>query len=306
MELKRIPYWDNLKGFLIVLVVLGHTGTAMGDKWLSVIYAFHMPLFVYVSGFFSRKKESLWASIGRLLIIYLVFNTAYLLLDVLLGTKLTFGRLLVPSFALWYILSLVIWRMIIFFVPNKVLDNHWIVLMLSFILCFIAGFIPIGTEMSFQRTMVFLPFFLLGFYTKRMSVGIPVQQANRYVYLIVIFAVCFCLLSLINYLIMPVFYANTAYNGINDLVIRVIQVVIALLLSIFVLYVVPNRAGLFSKLGESSLLIYLLHPPIIKITKILLSKGGVEATPIIALIITALTIAILYSIRNLRVLSPLR
>ena len=52
----RNTYWDTVKGILIVLVVIGHTGTMMGDRWLSVIYSFHMPLFMFVSGFFSRKK----------------------------------------------------------------------------------------------------------------------------------------------------------------------------------------------------------------------------------------------------------
>ena len=46
----RDPFWDTLKAMLIVLVVLGHTGTAMGGRGLSVIYAFHMPLFIFISG----------------------------------------------------------------------------------------------------------------------------------------------------------------------------------------------------------------------------------------------------------------
>ena len=54
---QRNPYWDTLKAMLIVLVVLGHTGTAMGNKWLSVIYAFHMPLFIFISGYFSKKQS---------------------------------------------------------------------------------------------------------------------------------------------------------------------------------------------------------------------------------------------------------
>ena len=96
MGKTRIAYWDNLKGILIALVVLGHTGTALGDKWLSVIYAFHMPLFVFVSGYFSRKKDSFWDSTMRLIILYLIFNTAYILLDIALGETLTFRRVLTP------------------------------------------------------------------------------------------------------------------------------------------------------------------------------------------------------------------
>lgn len=58
MEKNRNPYWDTLKGILIVLVVLGHTGTALGEKILSVIYSFHMPLFLFISGYFSKRDMS--------------------------------------------------------------------------------------------------------------------------------------------------------------------------------------------------------------------------------------------------------
>ncbi|MCM1447377.1 MAG: acyltransferase family protein [Bacteroides sp.] len=56
MAKQRNPFWDTLKAILIVLVVLGHTGMAMGEKWLSVIYAFHMPLLIFISGYFSTRK----------------------------------------------------------------------------------------------------------------------------------------------------------------------------------------------------------------------------------------------------------
>lgn len=38
----RDPFWDTLKAVLIVLVVLGHTGTALGDHWQNPIIAIIM------------------------------------------------------------------------------------------------------------------------------------------------------------------------------------------------------------------------------------------------------------------------
>lgn len=57
MGKERLLYWDTLKGFLIILVVFGHCGTAVGDNMLSVVYSFHMPLFILISGFFSKRSE---------------------------------------------------------------------------------------------------------------------------------------------------------------------------------------------------------------------------------------------------------
>lgn len=43
---------DNIKSFLILCVVLGHMLELSGTGgWYRVIYSFHMPAFIFVSGF---------------------------------------------------------------------------------------------------------------------------------------------------------------------------------------------------------------------------------------------------------------
>ena len=63
MTKERLAYFDNLKGVLIILVVIGHLlepcarlgseGLA-GFRVLDFIYMFHMPLFIFVTGLFSK------------------------------------------------------------------------------------------------------------------------------------------------------------------------------------------------------------------------------------------------------------
>lgn len=304
MGKTRIAYWDNLKGILIALVVLGHTGTALGDKWLSVIYAFHMPLFVFVSGYFSRKKDSFWDSTKRLIILYLIFNTAYILLDIVLGESLTFRRVLTPSFALWYILSLIIWRMLIQILPDKALSSPTLVIPMSVLLALAAGFIPIGTPMSFQRTFVFLPFFISGYFARKADVMNWLSKHNNH-YVVVVFV----LLSVLSYFVLPVFYGSSPYlvgHELRDLVIRVVQLAVAAVLCISVMLMVPQKKVLFADLGRESLLIYLLHPPIIKLTKLACSHIGIPMNPLVAVIIAIFTVSVLYLVRNLRILRPLR
>ena len=60
MEKERDYFFDNLKAVLIFLVVLGHFLLPIHGKSVLVIikrliYVFHMPLFVFVSGYFSKK-----------------------------------------------------------------------------------------------------------------------------------------------------------------------------------------------------------------------------------------------------------
>lgn len=159
MGKQRDPFWDTLKGILIVLVVLGHTETALGDKWLSVIYAFHMPLFIFVSGYFSKRipLREMSKVVKRLIVIYLVFNPAYITINVLMGEHLTVERLLIPAFALWYILSLIYWRVILQVIPQRVVEKRWLVILTSIAISIGAGFVPLTTEMSFQRACGFMP-----------------------------------------------------------------------------------------------------------------------------------------------------
>ena len=53
MEQKRNDSIDFVKGVLIIFVILGHVvlGTISGNLIRGVIYSFHMPLFLFVSGY---------------------------------------------------------------------------------------------------------------------------------------------------------------------------------------------------------------------------------------------------------------
>ena len=62
---ERISYIDSLKGYAICLVVLGHLiqswycpGTSKGNIIFNYICAFHMPLFMLLSGFTTRTHEN--------------------------------------------------------------------------------------------------------------------------------------------------------------------------------------------------------------------------------------------------------
>lgn len=62
---ERLPFFDNLKGILIILVVVGHffNGAVAANTlpaWhvFDFIYMFHMPLFIFVSGVFCKSVFS--------------------------------------------------------------------------------------------------------------------------------------------------------------------------------------------------------------------------------------------------------
>lgn len=64
MSVFRFYWADNLKAFLIILVVLGHVIQYSYSDYdvlhiYNYIYSFHMPLFMAISGYFSYKND--WA-----------------------------------------------------------------------------------------------------------------------------------------------------------------------------------------------------------------------------------------------------
>lgn len=132
---QRLVYIDRLKGFAIYLVVLGHIYQKMvvqGTETIlfSMIYAFHMPLFFFLSGYISEKtnkmvhyKDSLTYLIkkaGNLLVPFMIWA---LLNYLLFGDQkeYTFNRLttlVINQFSepsLWFLL--VLFKIFVAYVP---------------------------------------------------------------------------------------------------------------------------------------------------------------------------------------------
>ena len=58
---SREEKWDFLRGIAIFLVLLGHSIQWIDPEWqhnllFEGIYSFHMPLFMFISGYFLRKN----------------------------------------------------------------------------------------------------------------------------------------------------------------------------------------------------------------------------------------------------------
>lgn len=68
-NVRRVIWLDSLKGVLILLVVLGHSIQAsmiqlgqncLDDYLWNLIYSFHMPAFIAISGFLAYRKNAVW------------------------------------------------------------------------------------------------------------------------------------------------------------------------------------------------------------------------------------------------------
>ena len=162
---SRNYFLDNYKALLIVLVVAGHFIEPCSDnhpilqslKW--VIFSFHMPAFIFISGYFSKKKMSFEKLVQKLVIPYLVYEMIYYLLYVFVIHKDTGLYLNRPKFSLWYLMALFFWRIATPYI-RKIPGNIFIAITAGLLI----GFTQLGNFFSIPRTLFFYPFFLAGYY----------------------------------------------------------------------------------------------------------------------------------------------
>ena len=116
---ERIRSIDFIKGFTIILVIVAHAiGMIKGldsneDRLYNYIYSFHMPLFMFVSGFVCYKIESHWADIKKRAYQLLIPFIAYpiitgLLLNGEYHTTSLINNIEVPDSGLWFLYVLFI------------------------------------------------------------------------------------------------------------------------------------------------------------------------------------------------------
>ncbi|MBW9214101.1 acyltransferase family protein [Mumia sp. zg.B53] len=167
----RDPYLDNVKGALIVLVVVGHgVGQVLAapGAWdvYFTIYLFHMPAFVLLCGMLTartlvgRRASSL---IRSLVIPYVVFQLLYLVSFRALGddtVEYSANQLLTPLYQLWFLLSLLAWRLM---APMFAQLRPSVAIGTSLVISVLGGAASdLGLLLSLNRTFGMLPFFVIG------------------------------------------------------------------------------------------------------------------------------------------------
>ena len=105
---KRFTYIDNLRGFLILLVILGHCIQCIDTDFdhniiFRYIYSFHMPLFMFISGFVSFKENYEWSSVKKRFFQLIIPFMAWAMLGMTISGNYNWIWLTKPDTALWFL-----------------------------------------------------------------------------------------------------------------------------------------------------------------------------------------------------------
>ncbi|MBR8639233.1 acyltransferase family protein [Streptomyces tuirus] len=267
----RDAFFDNAKYLAIVLVAVGHAweplrpGSRAVTALYMLVYAFHMPAFIIISGYFSRTFDGSPGRLKRLVtgvvVPYVVFETAYTLFT--RWTSQDPGRpvsLLDPLYLTWFLAALFVWRL-----TTPLWRRVRWPLPVALVLAMLATLSPsIGHDLDLQRTLQFLPYFVFGLLSRPEHFRLVRRREARI--LAVPVAVCALVVA---YWAVPrmdyawFFHADSArelgvpfwYGPVMTMATFGCSVV---LVACFLAWV-PGRRMWFTALGAGTLSGYLLH-----------------------------------------------
>ncbi|NFH68115.1 hypothetical protein FDC35_02380 [Clostridium botulinum] len=277
----RQVYFDNLKFILIMLVVIGHaadyytkTSSIMRAIYL-FIYIFHMPLFIFISGYFSKNiinnKIFKVEKVISYLALYIIMKFVFYGVDKLILNK---DKVNIDFFSvngsIWYLFAMGMWLCICYI--NKNIKSLYVI-SASIVLSILVGYDNnVSDFLCLSRIIVFFPYFILGYYFNEDKL-IKILECNWLkiittgILLVTIILIIFNLDNL--YVYRGFFTGRNSYIKLNQPVyggiFRFVFYILSIVISIAIMYITPKKTTFFSKFGTRTLQVYLLHDIILKI-----------------------------------------
>ncbi|ONI46299.1 hypothetical protein AN641_01915 [Candidatus Epulonipiscioides gigas] len=305
-EQNRIYLLDNLKGLLIFLVVLGHSLELYIDDAFFIeiiytfIYLFHMPVFVFISGYFSKNVGKCRQKAFRNFFVpYLIFNTIWALVSIpVVGIENI--SLLTPGWALWYLISMFFWR-----ISLKDLIRVKYIFPISFIIGITTGLsAEFGTFLSLSRTLFFLPFFLGGYYlTENKLLSFRNEKKFFSIFMISLTVILAVVLSYTNIIPVQFLYGSQAYNNFELplwalIIARIYMYIIGFSFVYILVNIVKPTKTFFSKVGTNTFSVYILHTYLVSLVYIVNNFIPFEFLKFLVCIITSIIITYILSLNK--------
>lgn len=167
IQCRRNYKIDNIKAILIFLVVFGHLLELFGGRYQPFlylgIYSFHMPAFVYTTGYFAKQDPR--NAFSRFLFPYVIYQTLYFVFQRFVLHQQILLQYTTPYWLMWYLLACFSWQLLLPAFATVKEKNRLPVLGLVFLIALLVGLDPtVGYPFSLSRSVVFFPFFLMGYY----------------------------------------------------------------------------------------------------------------------------------------------
>jgi fucose 4-O-acetylase-like acetyltransferase len=264
----RDPFFDNVKFLAIVLVVMGHAIEPLRDTREAhalylFVYMFHMPVFIIITGYFSRNFTFSSGKARRLItnlaVPYVIFETAYSVFRWAVGGKDFEISLLAPVWLTWFLMAAFFWRL-----STPVWQQLRWPISIAILIALLSGMNDLPSTFEMHRTLGLLPFFVIGLKLEPKHFALLRRPACRLAAGAVLAAGVVVAFAVHGRMSIEWAYwrHGNDYLGVSELtgtVMRLGMLSASLLLSAAFLALVPARARWFTGLGAATLYAYLLH-----------------------------------------------
>ncbi len=279
---RRVPYWDNAKWLAMALVVVGHAIQPIAlDSDVAlvpylVIYAFHMPFFGVISGYFTTEKpgaKQYGRVIGDLIVPYVIFETIWSIVEALVRGTWSFNPV-TPSWTLWFLLALAGFRVILPVLARL----RWPLVWVTLLAVVIGYFDDVDQTFSAMRAIQMLPFFVLGWELRKGDLMRRWLETRRTLWPRVAAVAAFAAVGAVVALLPDLWrelairhwlFLDRAYAEVPELgeggvawyygTVRLAIMAVTTMLIAAALVLVPRRATFFTAWGAATMFIYLLH-----------------------------------------------
>ena len=294
---QRIYRYDNIKAFLIFLVVLGHMTTDyVSDshlvRWTTLwIYSFHMPAFIFLSGlvhkhYITEEMASLGIK-GETRMRWDKF-LGFFLCGYGLKIFLQFTRTLMGQHPLWHWIEEpgIPWYLfvmaeyeLLFYLMRRIDEKVKPLFMIggAFALSAAVGYFPvIGDAFCLSRMINFLPIYMIGYYLDMREFDSFIEQKKFKLTgaIVILTSLIICrMLPWGGYSLRKWFTGRRSYEFLSDFfgsaavsygwLIRLSIWAVAILITLAVIAVIPDRdLGHVTVLGSRTLNVYFWHRPL--------------------------------------------
>ena len=274
MEKQRIEYVDIAKGLGILLVVWGHSSKILFNE----IYAFHMPLFFFIAGFFFNStipfKTFINKKVQSLIIPYFIFYTFTLIFyTALLGItgridKLDLELILdyvpvdneISNTPLWFFYAL-FWMSLLYYILRKYVKNDVFILGVTLFLYglneFLKGnniFLPMFTNRSIGE-LLYMHLGYICYNRFQLNQSLHLTRFRKIIRIIICITIFFGLYSL------------KVEVNLYPYILSPIIAIAGLMIIIYFSQLYNKNCRILTYLGKHSLCIFALHLPLFELSR---------------------------------------
>lgn len=283
--MKRIATYDILKGFGIILVILGHI-TRNADLG-RCIYAFHMPLFFFISGVvYHQKKNFIWKQFKGLMIPYFIFSILSFLYWFLIelhfrekrdGTNVL-DQLLNIVYPMnmqgGYEFNIVLWFLPCLFITSTIyhlcrsrICNKWLNVVLLLVSIIFTTMVKIKLPFFLYEMFYALPFYICGVIYSEVKLNSELfsPAKNKKILWFRIFWGILCMCGVFTYILLTSMNGNMQNTSYSQGYFIFFICAILLILSLLEMTTDIKSVKPLQWLGINSLCIMLVHEPLKRI-----------------------------------------